>query len=187
MRRYFFIIVSYIIFFANSVYADKSLFESIQRGTEEYTIATGYGENHRIPSSTKTLFGFNLVKFRYGKYTSPRTELAVEISGEKVISGNDNHCITVMGCYRRTFMVRGDSALSYDLCFGFARLSERIPELASKTNFTEHIGLVYQYATSPISALTVEFKICHVSNGGLEFPNIGLNSSVISVGYTWFD
>ena len=161
-------------------------FDSLKRGQREIGFMVGYGENHRIPSAMKNRFAFDVFSFRSGRMTSPRTQIALEASVGKHFKNADRVALSAVFGYRRYFLVRGSMAVGYDLAIGLIYMDSRVDELATRTNFTEQVGLVLQVGTGRNSALTMSYRFSHVSNAGITLPNIGLNTSVLSVGYTYY-
>jgi hypothetical protein len=157
------------------------------RGRHEITLLMGYGENHKIPDATKDRFSFDTVKLRYGVFTSPRTQLAVNLGyGDLQGDSSDNSALWTTGSYRRYFLARGQTALAYDFNIGIMRFEDHISELGTRTNFTEQLGLVYQHSTGTNSAFTIEYVFSHTSNAGIKLPNLGVNASIVALGYSWF-
>ncbi len=161
-------------------------FDSLKRGQTEISFTMGYGENHRIPSAMKNRFGFDVLGFRSGRMTSPRTQVGFEVCAGRHYRNARRVALSAVVSYRRYFLVRGSTALGYDLDIGLIHMNIRVDELGTRTNFTEQVGLVLQIGTGRNSAFTMAYKFCHVSNAGIELPNIGLNTSVLSVGYTYY-
>ncbi|MCL5104476.1 MAG: acyloxyacyl hydrolase [Armatimonadetes bacterium] len=161
-------------------------FDSFQRGQREYAVLAGYGVNHRIPEAAKDRFSFDILKFRYGVFTSPRTQLAFDLTAGNTEGQMDNSAFWATTSYRRYFIVRGSTAVGFDLNFGLLRMRNPVSELGTRTNFTEQIGLVLQHGVTPSTALTLEYKFSHISNGGIRLPNVGINASMVSLGYSWY-
>ncbi|MEN6356755.1 MAG: acyloxyacyl hydrolase [Armatimonadota bacterium] len=169
------------------LHADPLRFDSMTRGQREITLLMGYGENHKIPDATKDRFSFDTVKLRYGIFTSPRTQLAANLSyGDLQGSSSDNSALWTTGSYRRYFLVRGQSALGYDFSIGIMHFKDSIAQQGTRTNFTEQLGLTFQHSTSSNSAFTIEYVFSHTSNAGIKLPNLGVNASMIALGYSWF-
>ena len=161
-------------------------YESMLRGRREMTVSLGYGENHRIPASMKNRFGFDTLTFRYAWFTSPRTQGALEFSAGRHVKGQENFSVSSTLGYRRYFMVKGSTALAYDLGVGLIRMKDEIDGMGTKINFTEQVGLTWQVATGTSSAFTLEYRFCHISNAELKMPNVGMNVSALSLGYSWY-
>lgn len=161
-------------------------YNSLCRGQREISVIAGYGENHRIPTSMKEHFTFDQLSLRWGRFTSPTTEVDYEINGGRPVSGMEK--LTIMGTigYRRYFSTHKKSAWSYGLNGGVAHFGDYINGQATRWNFTEQASIAYHRSTGNNSAFTIEYRFCHVSNAGIKRPNVGINASAISIGYTWF-
>ncbi|MHB9035674.1 MAG: acyloxyacyl hydrolase [Armatimonadota bacterium] len=161
-------------------------FDSMERGQRDITLFLGFGANHKYPEATKDRFSLDLAKIRYGVFTSPRTQLSLSLACSDQNGEQDNSAIWSTVSYRRYFLVRGSTALGYDMSFGLMRFKEGMAELGTKTNFTEQLGLTLEYGLNPGSSLTLEYLFSHTSNGGIRLPNIGINASMVALGYSWF-
>lgn len=65
------------------------------------------------------------------------------------------------------------------------RLSHFVPEVNGVTQFTPQGGFGVQYFFAPQRALVIEWRTVHMSNAGLVPPNMGFNSSMVTVGFRW--
>jgi lipid A 3-O-deacylase len=63
--------------------------------------------------------------------------------------------------------------------------SSQVPEGTSRFNFTPQAGFGFYLSSHHKRAATLEFKYIHISNGGLETPNPGINTFHILLGYHW--
>ncbi|MEN6415221.1 MAG: acyloxyacyl hydrolase [Armatimonadota bacterium] len=170
------------------VCAQAIRFDSMQRGQRDITLYAGFGANHKIPDSAKDRFSFDLIKLRYGVFTSSRTQLGFSL-GYGDMDGDrdqDNGALWSTINYRRYFLVRGRTALGYDASFGVMHFNDRVSELGTKTNFTEQLGLTFEYGLNEDSSFTLEYVFSHASNAGIKLPNLGINASMVAVGYSWF-
>lgn len=146
----------------------------------------GYGENHAIPNPVRERYSLNFIRLRFGEMKSPRTSTAYEICAGRRNTEQDVFAVSALVSYRRNFLVRGSTALGYDLGIGLFYFSEHVAGQATKGNFNEQAGLTLQIATSESSALTVDYRFSHVSNAKIKYPNAGINCSVASIGHTWY-
>ena len=64
-------------------------------------------------------------------------------------------------------------------------LSQHVPEVDGFTQFTPQGGLGVEYFFAPQRAFVFEWRTVHMSNAGLVPPNMGFNSSMITVGFRW--
>jgi len=159
---------------------------SVRSGRHEFALTVGYGENHRIPTCMKERFRFDDTTFRWGRFYSDRNEKAYELAFNNQIAGGHNQAIMAVATKRHYFAVRGNTALAYDLAFGLVRFQDAIEGLATRVNFVEQVGLVAQYKVGPNRALSIQYRFSHCSNGGIAKPNVGVNASSLSVGWSWF-
>jgi len=166
--------------------AERLPFESFRRGQSEFAINLAYGANHRIPAATRDRVAFDMVRFRAGWFSSPRTEAAAELALERQSSDNGNHGISAAIGLRRYLSVRGNTAIACDFSVGAMRFEKRLISQSTRINFTEQIGIALQYGIGTKSALTLEYTFSHNSNAGLKLPNLGINASIISLGYSWY-
>lgn len=166
--------------------AQEFRFDTLERGQHEFSLLVGYGQNHRIPSATKDRFAFDMIKLRYGRFTSPRTEAAVDLSYGRPNGPDSNFALSSNASFRRYFLVRGRTAAAYDASLGVTYFGNHISSLGTKTNFTEQLGFTFQRGIGERSAFTLEYKFSHTSNAGIKLPNIGVNASIVSIGYSWY-
>jgi len=64
-------------------------------------------------------------------------------------------------------------------------LADRAPELSGSTQFNPQGGLGIQYFFNPQRAFVFEYRYMHMSNNGIQEPNHGFNSSMITIGFRW--
>jgi len=80
----------------------------------------------------------------------------------------------------------GYSRLSLQ-AFGFLYFQHAIPvPHSSHFNFTPEIGLGVAFFLAPKRALTLGYKLHHISNAGVGRSNPGMNSHVIYAGFSFF-
>ncbi len=65
-------------------------------------------------------------------------------------------------------------------------LASHVPEVNGFTQFTPQGGFGVEYFIAPQRALVIEWRTVHMSNAGLVSPNMGFNSSMLSIGFRWF-
>ncbi len=64
-------------------------------------------------------------------------------------------------------------------------IDQHAPELSGSTQFNPQGGLGIQYFFSPQRAFVLEYRYMHMSNNGIQEPNHGFNSSMITIGFRW--
>ena len=74
----------------------------------------------------------------------------------------------------------------FELGAGTLFTTKDVPEKTFPVNFTPQAGFGFHLFTNQKQALTLTFKFMHISNGGLDHPNPGINSLQLMVGYQWF-
>ena len=73
--------------------------------------------------------------------------------------------------------------------FGPAFTDIGTPDLGSRAEFNIQAGVGTHYFFSEHQAITMQWRYLHISNAGIEKPNkpnIGVNSSFLMIGTTWF-
>lgn len=160
--------------------------EPFEPKLREFGLMIGYGENHRIPECMKNRYRFDDVTLRYGRFISDRDENAYEVGLSSQIAGKDYQAAVAVITRRHYFHLQGDTALGYDLAFGGVRLEDAVQGLATRVNFTEQVGIVLQHKTGRNSAISIQYRFSHCSNGGIRKPNVGINASVLGIGWSTF-
>ena len=64
-------------------------------------------------------------------------------------------------------------------------LSDHVPEVNGFTQFSPQGGLGLQYYFQPQRAMVFEWRTIHISNADLLPPNMGFNSSMLTIGFRW--
>jgi len=65
-------------------------------------------------------------------------------------------------------------------------LAGKIPEESSQFNFVLSAGFGVSYFLTDQAALNVGYRFQHISNGGTQYPNIGLNASLPYGGFSFY-
>ena len=75
----------------------------------------------------------------------------------------------------------------FDLGMGILHWNLRLPDfLETQFNFTVQGGPGLHYFATEHLAITGQVRLHHISNGGIETPNIGVNSTVYLLGVSYF-
>ncbi len=75
----------------------------------------------------------------------------------------------------------------FDLGMGILHWNLRLPHiLATQFNFTLQLGPGVHYFATDHLAITGQARFHHISNGGIDSPNVGVNSSVYLLGISYF-
>ena len=166
--------------------ADAVRFDAMGPGVSELTLTGGYGENHKIPDTTDQRFQFTVAKFRRARFKSDRSQVGYEFALRRSEDAGGEWSVSSMICYRRYFLQRGHTALGLDLGIGLEMDKEIMNGQGSNLNFTERAGLTLQYGINENAALNLVYSYSHTSNAGLSDPNRGINTSSLSLGYSWY-
>ena len=81
--------------------ADRFLFPQVQTGLTETSFLTGYGYNYHIPACMKTYFGFDMATLRFARFTSPTTQVGLELFGGATTQANLEGA--AIGSFRKDF------------------------------------------------------------------------------------
>jgi lipid A 3-O-deacylase len=65
-------------------------------------------------------------------------------------------------------------------------LTGKIPEESGEFNFVLSAGFGVSYFLTDQAALNIGYRFQHISNGGTQYPNIGLNASLPYGGFSFF-
>jgi Lipid A 3-O-deacylase (PagL) len=65
---------------------------------------------------------------------------------------------------------------------GLVVSNEKIPPNVANLNFTPQVGFGYLFSDRLLNVYSLEVRFHHLSNGGLESPNPGINSVVVQFG-----
>ena len=65
-------------------------------------------------------------------------------------------------------------------------LGERIPEMGSQFNFILQVGFGLTWFVTSQTAFNVGYRFHHISNAGLRYPNLGINSSLPLFSFSFY-
>jgi len=74
----------------------------------------------------------------------------------------------------------------FEAGFGVMATDIGHPNLGSVFEFNEHVGVGLNYFWRHNRALNVQYRLLHISNGGIATPNGGLVGHELYVGVTWY-
>lgn len=180
-------VIAAMFLVSGCVFGEEIAYDNLKSGTVEWSLFTGVGRNYHYPSSTKSDFKFDIIGLRYLKQHSPHTAVGYEFGTGIDLLNDDNPNTYGIFCYQQYLKTSENDALTLDLSIGVARLKNNVPELGTKTNFTERIGVTYKWKKNDDSAWFANIYFCHMSNAGLKFPNIGINAAHFVFGHSWYN
>jgi hypothetical protein len=156
-------------------------------GTREFALAGAHGWNHDIPSGNRTDVKFDSLVFKYGRFAARTREVAVEVGGCHVSTQRgDADGMGASLLFRRYIVPKRPIAVFCEAGGGIEYTGLILPELPLRFNTTLQAGVGVNLFSSDRAALTLTCRFHHVSNGGRKRPNVGLNSSMLLVGTSWF-
>jgi hypothetical protein len=179
-------IIVFLLISGNAVIAQQIRLDDIEKDQKRIGISIGYGQNHKFPAATKDHFKFAAIKLSFGKRISPRVENLFDISYSQLTEERENSSLSLTVGHRRYFKVTPTTAFGIELNIGIMTMKHRVHEQGSGNNFTEQLGLVYDYVVSEKNTVSLEYIFSHISNAGIKLPNVGINTSIVSLGYNWY-
>ena len=165
--------------------AEEVRFDALKPGMIETNIYAGAGSNFRYPSATRNVFKFDIVGARISRVISSRTTIGLDLAtgtGNNK-GGSPNLWSTI--CFQQYLRANSKDALTFDLFIGVMRFRNKVPELATRTNFTERLGFTYKWKDGKNTAWTTQLTLSHISNADIKIPNIGINTCSVVFGHTW--
>jgi hypothetical protein len=173
---------------------------TLARGTNEFGLWAGGSPDSTDLIATTEDRKLALVALRYGRvlraWESLSLEYTLDIFPAAVVSEPDR-----VRRGKSTFYGAGLSPFGLKLNFGqqsrikpfiaasvgFLYFEDDVPvPRSSRFNFTPEVGLGVQFFLATTSALTVGYKLHHISNGSISDNNPGMDSHVIYAGFSFF-
>jgi lipid A 3-O-deacylase PagL len=170
---------------------------SLRKGTNEFGLWIGGSPDSFGNTTDRQML---LVALRYGRvfaaWESVSLEYTLDIYPAAVVFEPDR-----VRSGRSTIYGGGVAPLGFKVNFatqqriqpfiagsiGLLYFQEDIPVPdSSRFNFSSQIGLGVQFFLAPKRALTLGYKLDHISNAGISGNNPGMNSHVIYTGFSFF-
>lgn len=161
------------------------------RGTKQLGVNIGYG--YSFSSNEDIRFAPVSPYFGY-VFTDPVGTGWYRGTGEFIVEGDFNYVfkhqkryaagITLLGRYN--LLSKHESWRPYvQAGFGMIGTNLSMRSFGSNFNFTSNIGAGIQYFWDPCNAVNFEWRLKHISNGGIDEDNDGLNMSILMLGYSY--
>ncbi|HKY08278.1 MAG TPA: acyloxyacyl hydrolase [Candidatus Binatia bacterium] len=173
---------------------------ALARGTNEFGVwAGGSPDSNELLGSTKDRNLF-LLGLRYGRvlgawdwfsveYTVDLFPVALMFEPDNVRRGDS----TIYGAgvspvgFKLNFGQQSRIKPFIALSFGFLYFEKQVPiPDSSRFNFATEVGLGVQYFVTPKNAITLGYKLHHISNAGTADRNPGVDSHLFYAGYSFF-
>ena len=122
----------------------------------------------------------------WGRFSGPTREWGVEASTGHLGGPVDIDLNGLAGTFKQVFRSGGDTALFGEFGAGMVHLSASTRDLATQTNFQLFAGIGAQLRNGDSGAWQVQYRFQHISNADREYPNTGINNSLLFAGYVWY-
>jgi hypothetical protein len=160
------------------------------KGTKQLGVNFGYG--YSFSSNEDIRFAPVSPYFGY-VFTDPVGMGWYRGTGECIVEGDFNYVyknqkrysagITLMGRYN--LLSKHEKWRPYvQAGFGIVGTNLSMRNFGSDFNFTSNIGAGIQYFWNPCNAVNFEWRYKHISNGGIDDHNAGLNMSILLLGFS---
>ncbi|MFQ5715964.1 MAG: acyloxyacyl hydrolase [Nitrospinales bacterium] len=173
-----------------------------KKGSYDFGFQLGYGAGLNIPSGpdrTDVQFGFFAPNFKY--------DLLGNI-GQSFYQGNLYFVSEIDFIFTHHpatgYLIGGSPILQYKFIkpkkrkwaptilagIGFAntdldKKSVADREISGNFQFLIHFGLGLEFFKSDRGSISLNYRYFHISNAGIESPNIGLNTNVFTLGFSF--
>jgi hypothetical protein len=161
-----------------------------QKGTKQFGINMGYG--YSFSSNRDIRFADVYPYFGY-VFTNPVGNGWYRGTGECIVEGNFSYVYKKQKSYKAGLNFIGRyNLLARSECWrpyiqagvGFIGTNLKMRGFGSNFNFMPNVGSGIQYFWDSCNAVNFELRYEHLSNGGTDHPNAGLNVSTLLVGYS---
>ena len=159
----------------------------LRKAVRERGFSLGYGRRFPISSLSErtdvSLFQFTP---RWGRMHDKRQEWSWEIPLTYASEPGSAWAAGVSLMYRYHFSSNRRLAPFIEAGSGFVltNLDNKIPELGDHFQFATQAGTGVRAALSRNSDLIYSVRWYHLSNAGIDSPNIGLNNYIVALGYS---
>lgn len=166
----------------------------LQKGTREVGASVGVGLDPSLfRGSDRNELGF--ARLHYGRVLSDVPDMArwlrvqwegrVEFLAGGQYDPEGAYLCAVTPCLRCCFMAGSRWVPFMDGGGGVSLTDIGLPDLGSRFQFNLQLGAGVNYVLREDLVATLQGRFVHLSNGGIESPNRGVNSTMISVGLAW--
>lgn len=157
--------------------------------TTSFTVGVGLGF-HAFGSIESHDFAIGIL--RVGRMMSPKPcgvlhhlELALEAWGGSQFRPEAAYLTGVTPMIRFYFLPETRFTPYFECGVGATATDIGHPDLSGIFQFNSQAGLGVMWKWQPRTALTLSARYIHISNGGIEKPNWGVNAAVVSAGLNW--
>jgi len=178
----------------SSVWGEDLSKDHFQTGTFEVGISVGAGIGHKILNDTA--HGLALSAIDFGRtftdlvgrdhWYQGNWELVGEIFAGAQYSPDVAYVAGGAALLRYNFETHSRWTPFINIGAGAAATNIRDGDLSTKFEFTLQGGVGAHYFLTRDLALTGQYRYVHLSNAGIQYPNLGVNTSMFYIGATWF-
>jgi lipid A 3-O-deacylase len=160
------------------------------KGTKQLGFNIGYGysfsSNRDIRfAPVSPYFGYVLTDPVGNGWYRGTVEGVVEGDFNYVFKGQKRHASGVTFLGRYNLLSKHEHWRPYvQAGFGLIGTNLSMRHFGSEFNFSSNVGAGIQYFWDPCNALNFEWRFKHISNGGINDNNAGLDMSILLVGYS---
>lgn len=179
-------IVSLALFFASSVFAE----DVFQKGTTEWGLSAGFGENFYFNNVREDIQFFFLSPW-WGKVLKKwETGGSLEFITEGFLSyvrqeSKDRYAVGITPLLAYNFKDFGKAVPFVELGAGILYTDLDPERFGSEFNFTPQMGGGIRYELGHGRFLKFSYRYHHISNGGLDKENRGIDSNFFSIGLSF--
>jgi hypothetical protein len=158
----------------------------LRDGAVDWGLSLEWGGALNLPTGPRVDMTDELAVLHWGRFSGSRREWGAEICLGHVDGEVDMSLYGAAGTCKQFLRVAGDSALFCEVGFGLIHLGETTRDLATQTNFQLLGGVGAQFRQGGSGAWQLEYRFQHISNADREYPNSGVNNSLLQAGYVWY-
>lgn len=179
----------------SSIDTDELMFSGLKTRMEEVDFWIGAGPGMKVFGSeqahdmalTGINYGWVLIDRIAGdKWYRGNCELLLELLGGVQFDPEDRHVIGASPLVRYNFTGNERLMPFLNLGAGVAETDIGEPDLSTRFEFILQGGGGVHYFFAPHKALTLQYRFLHLSNAGIDSPNLGVNTSMFIIGISWF-
>jgi lipid A 3-O-deacylase len=169
--------------------------EGFNRGTFEFGLAAGGGAGMKILNSQtrhdwalgNAQFGWVFSDVKAGdRWYRGNWELLAELFGGAQFNPDTAYVTGIGPLLRYNFAPGHRWVPFFDAGAGVAATDIRNGDLSTTFEFNLQFGAGAHFFLKDNLAITLQYRFIHISNAGIEFPNLGVNTSTFLLGLTWF-
>jgi lipid A 3-O-deacylase len=191
MKSFFTVVALLTLVFASLSNAQEEIGEGFARGTRYagFSLAIGigtdnYGSNQAHDLALGRIHCSWIIGDVIGKdrWFQGNFELVAEAFGGFQYNPDDRHLYGLTLLPRYSFATGTRWIPFVQAGLGVTGTNIRGPDLSTYFQFNDQFGVGTHYALRRDLLLTLEYRFLHLSNAGIDQPNDGVNSHMISIG-----